>query len=99
MPAIPFAPIARTAAAELQIADIQNFNNVSVLQNRFHGLVNIANKVVDSLGEPTRTILIRCYIEGKMYREVAQEFGVSTSAIKKHMIKALRLLGEFRKKC
>lgn len=60
--------------------------------------INIANKVVDSLGEPTRTILIRCYIEGKMYREVAQEFGVSTSAIKKHMIKALRLLGEFRKK-
>ena len=38
MPAIPFAAIARAAAAELQIADIQNFNDVSVFQKPFHRL-------------------------------------------------------------
>lgn len=57
-----------------------------------------AMKVVDTLKEPTRTILIRCYIDGKMYREVAEEMGVSVSMIKKHISKALRMLDEFRRK-
>ena len=57
-----------------------------------------AMKVVDTLKEPTRTIFIRCYIDGKMYREVAEEMGVSVSMIKKHISKALRMLDEFRRK-
>ncbi|MDD5894838.1 MAG: sigma-70 family RNA polymerase sigma factor [Prevotellaceae bacterium] len=58
----------------------------------------MAMKVVDTLKEPTRTILIRCYIDGKMYREVAEEMGVSVSMIKKHIGKALKTLDEFRQK-
>ena len=38
MPSISFAAIARTAAVEFQVTDIQDINGVPVLQNRFHGL-------------------------------------------------------------
>lgn len=57
-----------------------------------------AMRVVDTLKEPTRTILVRCYIDGKMYKEVAEELDVSVAMIKKHIGKALRMLAEFRQK-
>ena len=60
--------------------------------------LNAAMRVVETLKEPTRTILIRCYIDGKMYKEVAEEMGVSISMIKKHIGKALQMLAEFRQK-
>lgn len=41
---------------------------------------------------------MRCYIDGKKYKDVAEEFGVSISTIKKHMVKALKILAEFRQK-
>ena len=37
-------------------------------------------------------------MDGKMYREVAEEMGVSVSMIKKHIGKALKTLDEFRQK-
>ena len=60
--------------------------------------LSMAMKVVDTLKEPTRTILIRCYIDGKQYKEVAEEMDVSISMIKKHIGKALQMLAEFRQK-
>lgn len=59
--------------------------------------LRIARKVVATIGEPTRSILVKCYIDGKKYRDVAEEFGVSVSTIKKHMVKALKILADFRK--
>lgn len=60
--------------------------------------LSMAMRVVDTLKEPTRTILIRCYIDGKQYKEVAEEMDVSISMIKKHIGKALQMLTEFRQK-
>lgn len=60
--------------------------------------LSAAMKVVDTLKEPTRTILVRCYIDGKQYKEVAEEMGVSISMIKKHIGKALKMLADFRQK-
>ncbi len=42
----------------------------------------------------TRHILEECYIHRKKYQEVADELNISTSAIKKHIIKALRIIRE-----
>lgn len=46
------------------------------------------------LGEPTFSILKACYLDGKKYKEVAEEMGISIATVKKHMIKALKTLRE-----
>jgi len=52
----------------------------------------IINKVMSNLSPKTRHVLTKCYIEGKKYKEVAEELGVSTEAVKKHMISALKTI-------
>ena len=37
-------------------------------------------------------ILEACYIHNKKYKEVAEEKSISTSTVKKHIIKALKVL-------
>ena len=49
---------------------------------------------VEELTDPTKTILKECYYENKKYQEVADEFGISTNGVKKHIMKALRLIRE-----
>ena len=51
-------------------------------------------KVIEDLTDPTKTILKECYYENKKYKEVADEFGMSINGIKKHIMKALRLIRE-----
>lgn len=57
-----------------------------------------ARQIIDSIGPPTNKILYACYVEGKKYAEVAQEMGMSMANVKKHMVKALRLIREKRLK-
>ena len=54
-------------------------------------------QVLDRMGPPTDAILKACYADGKKYREVAQEMGVSVATVKKHMVKALKMLREIKK--
>lgn len=49
-------------------------------------------KVIEKLTDPTKAILKECYYENKKYREVADEFGISTNGVKKHIMKALKLI-------
>ena len=51
-------------------------------------------KFIEQLTDPTKTILKECYFDNKKYQEVAEEFGISINGIKKHIMKALRLLRE-----
>lgn len=60
--------------------------------------VQVARSIVDSIGPPTSDILYACYVDGKKYSEVAQEMGMSIANVKKHMVKALRLIREKRLK-
>lgn len=50
--------------------------------------------LVEQLKDPTRTILKECYYGNKKYREVAEDFGISTNGVKKHIMKALKMLRE-----
>ena len=49
---------------------------------------------IEQLKDPTKTILKECYYENKKYQEVAENFGISTSGVKKHIMKALKMLRE-----
>lgn len=56
-------------------------------------------RVLAAIKSPTREILVACYVDGKKYREVAEDMGISISTVKKHMVKALKMIGETCKNC
>lgn len=51
----------------------------------------------DKLTPPTSDILRACYVDGKKYKQVAEEMDISVSTVKKHIIKALKIIRELRK--
>ncbi len=59
----------------------------------YYGLVN---KVMNILKPPTREILEACYIQGKKYKEVAEEMNISIATVKKHMVRALKTLRDLK---
>lgn len=46
--------------------------------------------LMDDLTPQTRRILEECYFKKKKYAEVAEELGISVSAVRKHIVKALK---------
>lgn len=44
---------------------------------------------LDELTPRTQQIVTMCYVQRKKYREVAEELGISESAVKKHVMQAL----------
>ena len=50
--------------------------------------------LIEQLTDPTKSILKECYYENKKYQEVAEKWGISTSGVKKHIMKALKRLRE-----
>lgn len=61
--------------------------------------INTMREILSTLPPKTRLILQECYLRKKKYREVADEMEVSVSAVRKHIVKALKVLREgFTKK-
>ena len=54
--------------------------------------IQIARKVLSALPERTRAVLIAVRIDGQRIKAVAEEMGISVSAVEKHLIKALKAL-------
>ena len=51
-------------------------------------------KLMKYLSPRTRAIMEAHYLNGKKYSEVAEEFGISESAVKKHVMQALKFFRE-----
>ncbi len=49
-------------------------------------------QAISQLSERTRYVLHQCYFEHHTYREVAQQLGITTDGVKKHITTALRAL-------
>ena len=56
--------------------------------------IKIVSSIRESLTPQTRLILKECYINNKKYKEVAEELNISVSAVRKHMVKALKVIRE-----
>ena len=56
----------------------------------------IVQKAIATLPQPTRDILLACYLDGLKYSEVATQMGISIATVKKHMVRALRTLREYK---
>lgn len=57
-----------------------------------------AAAAVQTLPERTRTVFVLHRLEGRRYREIADQLGISVSAVEKHMVRAVesltRVLGD-----
>ncbi len=58
----------------------------------------IAAEALRRIGPPTSEVLRACYFDGKIYREVAEEMNMSLANVKRHMVKALKMLREMKDK-
>lgn len=54
-------------------------------------------EMLDLLPDTTRHVLEECYLHHKKYREVAEEMEVCQETVKRHIMKALKLLREHYK--
>lgn len=50
------------------------------------------DKLMAELEEPTKTIMRKCYLEHKKYDEVAAEMHIHHDTVKRHVMKALKIL-------
>ena len=58
----------------------------------YEELIEKLRKAVALLPEKTQAIFKKCFLEGKKYQEVADEFELSASTVKMYVMKALREL-------
>lgn len=58
----------------------------------------IVAEVLDSMGEPTHSILVACYVDGLKYKDVAEKMQISVNTVKKHIVRALRIIRERKEK-
>lgn len=57
----------------------------------------LVKRLFERLKPPTSDILRACYVEERKYKQVASEMNISVSTVKKHIIKALKIVREMRK--
>lgn len=56
--------------------------------------VQVYRETLKSLTPYTRDIFCRCYLQHQTYQQVAAQYGISISAVKKHMMQALAAFRE-----
>ena len=56
--------------------------------------LRIVKQIISELPPRTRFVLEQCYFNNKKYQEVAEILDVTSSAVKKHIMKALSILRE-----
>jgi RNA polymerase sigma-70 factor (family 1) len=52
----------------------------------------IIREVIEEMQPPVRDIVKACLFNGKKYKEVAEDMGISLSLVKKHMVKAMTII-------
>ena len=51
-------------------------------------------KRMAELPDRQREVVVKCCVEGKMYREIAQELNISENTVKTHLLRAMKFLRE-----
>lgn len=69
----------------------QDFDPERVLSGKQR--LRAATAALLSLPERTRTVFVLHRLEGRRYREIAAQIGISVSAVEKHMVRAVQHLG------
>ncbi|MBR1448881.1 MAG: sigma-70 family RNA polymerase sigma factor [Prevotella sp.] len=81
-------------ASLMERAYAEDPDELSAIISEQDELLKQAGEVMQEMTPKTRLILERCYLQRKKYREVAEELGISNSAVRKHIVAALKKLRE-----
>ena len=77
----------RYVQASVMAVGTQSFNPEEV--DLHEEKIQTIMRSLDELTPRTQQIVTMCYVQRKKYREVAEELGISESAVKKHIMQAL----------
>lgn len=77
----------RYVQASVQAVGKQSFNPEEI--DLHEEKIQTIMRSLDELTPRTQQIVTMCYVQRKKYREVAEELGISESAVKKHIMQAL----------
>ena len=77
----------RYVLASVQAVGKQSFNPEEV--DLHEEKIQTIMRSLDELTPRNQQIVTMCYVQRKKYREVAEELGISESAVKKHIMQAL----------
>lgn len=56
--------------------------------------VELVREKLAELSGKQREVIVKCCVEGKMYREVAEELNISENTVKTHLTRALKFMRE-----
>lgn len=82
----------------LQVVAMNEKEVVGMLENAGEELdiyeerVNRLNKKLSELPERQREVLMKCFVEGRKYKEVADEMEISVNSLKTHISRGLKFL-------
>jgi RNA polymerase sigma-70 factor (ECF subfamily) len=79
-----------TMLDELMQASLKEENAEELQQTE--ELIDELNRELDKMAPKTKAIMRECFYNGRTYREVGQDFGLTPDGIKKHVMKGLALL-------
>ena len=80
------------AINEWQVAD--EYENTDGDEEELEERLKRVRKRLEELPEKQRAVVLRCYVEGKMYKEVAAEFNISENTVKTHLMRGMKFLRE-----
>ena len=80
--------------SELGLSDAPSGERVLIAREQLRA----AEEALKALGERTDLVFRRYRIEGRSQRDIADELGISLSAVEKHLQKAYRALVELRRR-
>lgn len=81
-----------TGGAEIGVSDLPSGERVLIAREELAA----AEAALTALGERTDYIFRRYRVEGAGQRQIAEELGISVSAVEKHLQKAYRVLVDLR---
>ena len=82
----------------LRVVAMNEREVVDALQNADEELDNYEqrmarlNEKLDELPEKQREVLMKCFVEGRTYKDVADEMGISVNSVKTHISRGLKFL-------
>lgn len=82
----------------LRVVAMNEREVVEALQNADEELDNYEqrmarlNEKLDELPEKQREVLMKCFVEGRTYKDVADEMGISVNSVKTHISRGLKFL-------
>ena len=84
----------RFVRARLQMDE--DFSDADLLEREER--IVLISRHVEQLPPRTRLIFQECFINGRKYKEVGEELDITDHAVKKHIMKALKVLRDCVKK-